>query len=89
MDDKTENQTLNDYNLQCPHIQSIHGHMKTNRKASMKLRPGTPQHDTALAFVLLVALTDDCSMTGKRRRSELAEHIHKGDLSHNDVVTAA
>ena len=60
--------------------------MKT--KPALKLRQGTHQHDIGLAFILLVHLADDLSTSGKRRRSELAQHISNDDLTHKDLEPA-
>ena len=62
--------------------------MQKNSEHETKLRKGTAQHDAGLCFFLLVTLTDDCSPQGKRRRSELAEHLSAGTLRHDEVVLA-
>lgn len=54
----------------------------------LKLRRGTPEHDSGLASLLLMELTDDCTPQGRWRRSELAEDYSRGSVRHSQVVVA-
>lgn len=44
--------------------------------------PGSSEHAAGLCAMLCIALVDDCTPQGKRRRSELAEEIGAGVPSH-------
>lgn len=52
------------------------------------LRRGTPEHDVGLCTLMLMELTQDCSPQGRRRRSELAQDMAKGQLRHRELVLA-
>ena len=50
------------------------------------LRKGTAAHDQGLCTLMLAELTQDCSIQGRRRRSELAWDMSHGSLRHEVLV---
>ena len=62
--------------------------MKAILRIGREVLPGSSEHDAGLCAMLLIALTDDCTPAGKRRRSELGEDLGRGVPGHQAEALA-